>query len=129
MNAKPLISVVMLSMFFFGCAEYLVHPASVHPASDPQNTGNWVLRADLSDEFEGNRIDSDKWYVSRADGKHEWTWKGRRPSQFVPENAIVEDGKLKLRTKWEPEYDLKEGLKRFIQWYGNYGPEERMKLG
>jgi UDP-glucose 4-epimerase len=29
---------------------------------------------------------------------------------------------------WQPEYDLKEGLKEFVQWYRNYGFEERLKI-
>ncbi len=29
---------------------------------------------------------------------------------------------------WEPEYSLEEGLKSFIQWYRNYGFEERIKI-
>lgn len=29
---------------------------------------------------------------------------------------------------WEPKYNLKEGLNNFIQWYKNYGLEERIKL-
>ncbi|MDH7564227.1 MAG: GDP-mannose 4,6-dehydratase [Candidatus Bathyarchaeota archaeon] len=30
--------------------------------------------------------------------------------------------------KWKPKYNLREGLKQFIQWYKNYGQEERIKL-
>ncbi|MGA2767882.1 MAG: GDP-mannose 4,6-dehydratase [Candidatus Bathyarchaeia archaeon] len=29
---------------------------------------------------------------------------------------------------WEPKYNLKDGLSNFIQWYKNYGLEERIKL-
>ena len=29
---------------------------------------------------------------------------------------------------WEPKYTLKDGLRNFIQWYKNYGLEERIKL-
>jgi UDP-glucose 4-epimerase len=29
---------------------------------------------------------------------------------------------------WEPKYNLKDGLNNFIQWYKNYGLEERIKL-
>ena len=82
---------------------------NIYPASDPQNTGNWVLRKDMSDEFDGTSLDADKWLASGTNSLYHVNWKGRRPSQFVPENAIVEDGKLKLRTKWEPEYDFAEG--------------------
>lgn len=29
---------------------------------------------------------------------------------------------------WKPKYDLEEGLERFVQWYKNYGFEERIKI-
>jgi UDP-glucose 4-epimerase len=41
---------------------------------------------------------------------------------------IADVRKAKKILKWEPKYDLKEGLKAFIQWYKNYGQEERIKL-
>lgn len=82
---------------------------NIYPASDPQNTGKWILRNDMSDEFEGTCLDTEKWLASGTNGRYHVNWKGRRPSQFIPENAIIENGKLKLRTKWEPEYDFAEG--------------------
>ena len=75
----------------------------VMPASDPNNTGGWVLNEELSDEFEGTTLDKDRWFVEGQDGDY-YIWKGRPPSQFAPHNAIVEDGKLKIRTQWEPDY-------------------------
>jgi UDP-glucose 4-epimerase len=41
---------------------------------------------------------------------------------------IANAKKAKEILGWEPKYDLKEGLKAFIQWYKNYGQEERIKL-
>ena len=76
-----------------------------YPASDPSNTGGWVLNEEVSDEFEGNLLDESKWFIEGQDGDY-YIWKGRPPSQFVPHNVIVEDGKLKLRTQWEPDYDF-----------------------
>ncbi len=35
-----------------------------------------------------------------------YIWKGRAPAQFVPHNVRLEDGKLKLRTQWEPEFEF-----------------------
>ncbi|MBI2859924.1 MAG: GDP-mannose 4,6-dehydratase [Chloroflexi bacterium] len=29
---------------------------------------------------------------------------------------------------WKPEYDFQKGLREFVQWYRNYGLEERIKL-
>jgi beta-glucanase (GH16 family) len=73
------------------------------PFSDQQNEGGWVLNEDLSDEFKGTEIDTVKWFVEGRNDKY-YIWKGRAPSQFVAKNVIVKDGKLKLRTAWEPEY-------------------------
>ena len=75
------------------------------PASDLTNTGGWVLNKDISDEFNGNQIDTVKWFVEGLNDKY-YIWKGRAPAQFVPHNVIVEDGKLKLRTRWEPDFDF-----------------------
>ncbi|TGV00788.1 family 16 glycosylhydrolase [Flavivirga rizhaonensis] len=75
------------------------------PFSDPENTGGWVLNKEISDEFEGTSIDTTKWFVEGQNGDY-YIWKGRAPSQFVPHNVIVEEGKLKLRTQWEPDYEF-----------------------
>lgn len=76
---------------------------AILPASDPHNSGGWVLNEEISDEFEGTALDTTKWFVEGQNGDY-YIWKGRPPSQFAPHNAIVEDGKLKLRTQWEPTY-------------------------
>ena len=84
-------------------AEKAVVKKQHNPASDPMNKDGWVLNEELSDEFNGTAIDKKKWFVEGQDGDY-YIWKGRAPSQFVPHNAIVEDGKLKIRTQWEPDY-------------------------
>ena len=76
---------------------------ATYPASDPENKEGWVLNEALSDEFEGSALDKKKWFVEGQDGDY-YIWKGRPPSQFAPHNALVEDGKLKLRSQWEPDY-------------------------
>ena len=82
---------------------YEARVAGVCPASDPSNAGGWVLRADMSDEFEGDRLDPDKWYVEGTDGQYK-RWVGRAPSQFSANNVRVENGKLHITTKWEPDF-------------------------
>lgn len=73
------------------------------PASDQDNKEGWILNKELSDEFEGTAIDTNRWFVEGLNGDY-YIWKGRAPSQFAPHNVIVEDGKLKLRTQWEPDF-------------------------
>lgn len=41
---------------------------------------------------------------------------------------IANASKAKKILGWKPEYDFKEGLKAFIQWYKQYGQEERIRL-
>ena len=84
------------------------YEADVYPASDPSNAGGWILREDISDEFEGSEIDRSKWFVQGDDGDY-YIWKGRAPSQFAAHNVIVEDGLLKLRSQWEPGFDFAIG--------------------
>ncbi|MFC7290560.1 family 16 glycosylhydrolase [Hirschia litorea] len=80
-----------------------VSGSEISPASDPTNEGGWVLNPDISDEFNGSEIDHDKWLVQGKDNDF-YIWKGRAPSQFAPHNVILEDGLLKLRSQWEPDY-------------------------
>jgi len=41
---------------------------------------------------------------------------------------IANRAKAKKILGWEPKYDLKRGLKAFVQWYKEFGQEERIKL-
>lgn len=84
------------------------HSSEPHPASDPANVGGWVLNRDLSDEFEGSELDSGKWLVQGTGGEYRSNFIGRAPSQFSTGNARVEGGKLKLRTRWEPDFPFSE---------------------
>ena len=79
--------------------------AQPNPASDPMNKDGWVLNEEISDEFDGKALDKKKWFIEGQDGDY-YIWKGRPPSQFVPHNAILEEGKLKIRTQWEPDYNF-----------------------
>ncbi len=77
----------------------------IFPASDLSNSGGWVLNEAVSDEFNGDKIDTDKWIVQGQNGDY-YIWKGRAPSQFAAHNVRVEDGLLKLRSQWEPDFDF-----------------------
>ncbi|WP_205967830.1 family 16 glycosylhydrolase [Paraglaciecola sp. 20A4] len=81
--------------------------AQVTPISDPQNEAGWILNTAISDEFTGNEIDRSKWLV-QGDNNEYYIWKGRAPSQFAPHNVIVEDGLLKLKSQWEPDFAFAE---------------------
>lgn len=83
-------------------------PAKMLPMSDQANAGGWILNPAVSDEFDGDKIDQEKWFVQGVDGDY-YIWAGRAPAQFVPHNVIVEDGMLHLRTQWEPDFDFQQG--------------------
>lgn len=82
----------------------VVLPTSVLPLSDQNNSGNWVLNSEVSDEFDALVLDENKWLVQGRNGVFESNHKGRAPSQFSLNNFRLEDGKLKLETRWEPNY-------------------------
>lgn len=98
-----------LAIVVCSCGQKLIPNESISsadklfPASDLNNKGNWVLNEDFSDEFEGTSLDKEKWFVEGQNDEY-YIWKGRPPSQFVPHNALIEDGKLKIRTQWEPDF-------------------------
>ena len=90
------------SQYTLNIPDYLVK-SDLLPASDPQNKGGWLLNTAISDEFNGDAIDHDKWLVQGHEGNY-YIWKGRAPSQFAPHNIILEDGHLKIRSQWEPDF-------------------------
>lgn len=77
---------------------------TVYPLTDPGNTGNWKLNADISDEFEAAFIDTEKWFIQGTDSVYKSNFVGHAPAHFSTANVRIEDGKLKLQTKWDPEF-------------------------
>lgn len=41
---------------------------------------------------------------------------------------IADSSKAKKLLGWQPKYNFEKGLKEFVQWYQNYGLEERIKI-
>jgi beta-glucanase (GH16 family) len=78
----------------------------VNPFSDPNNEGNWVLTNKVSDEFEGTDLNEAKWLIQGKNGIYQSNFIGRAPSQFSTKNVRLENGKLKLETRWEPDYNF-----------------------
>lgn len=78
--------------------------AQTYPLSDPLNTGNWVLMQNVSDEFNTVTLNEDKWHIQGKNGFYQSNFIGRQPSQFSIDNAIINNDKLKIQTKWEPNY-------------------------
>ncbi|MDX6747900.1 family 16 glycosylhydrolase [Polaribacter sp. PL03] len=79
---------------------------SNYPLSDQMNNGKWVLNTDVSDEFKTSVLNEDKWQIQGKNDIYKSNFIGRAPSQFSVNNAIVEDDKLKILTKWEPDFNF-----------------------
>ncbi len=95
--------------------------APLLPASDPGNTGKWVLNREVSDEFEEKEIDENRWYIvgkfengtpvyTHPDDPDRKVWKGRAPSQFSGRNYRLQNGKLILETRWEPDFPFSDEI-------------------
>lgn len=58
---------------------------------DPPAGFRWEPIAALTDEFDGTRLDANKWY------DHNPSWIGRPPGKFMPSSIDVKDGHLRIR--------------------------------
>lgn len=76
------------------------------PLSDPENEGGWVLNTEMSDEFNADKVDREKWFIEGENGGDYYIWKGRPPSQFAEHNVFQEEGMLKIRSQWEPDFQF-----------------------
>ena len=65
------------------------------PDQDPRPVGSkWIAVERLSDEFEDNSIDLEKWQVEPVGNG--WNWIGRPPGLFKASNVSEADGHLKV---------------------------------
>ncbi|MBL7152691.1 MAG: family 16 glycosylhydrolase [Phycisphaerae bacterium] len=69
------------------------HTTDAYPLSDQANKAGWVKYAQMSDEFDGDELDAEKWWPKNP------RWLGRKPAWFDPANVNVADGKLHLSMK------------------------------
>ncbi|WP_346882157.1 family 16 glycosylhydrolase [uncultured Algibacter sp.] len=139
-----LLTVLAFCMLFINCKgpaasstadnENIALPI-VYPYSDQDNIGNWKLNTAVSDEFDSSRIDEDKWYIvgkfqggkpfyKHPDKPNKKVWKGRAPSQFSGRNYRLEDGKLILETRWEPDFPFSDELRKPV--FGEALPYENI---
>ncbi|MCZ2080647.1 MAG: family 16 glycosylhydrolase [Bryobacterales bacterium] len=71
------------------------HVTDAFPLSDQGNEGGWIKFESMSDEFEGQDLDLNKW------NRGMYWWKGRQPALFSDKNVTVSDGKLHLTMRKE----------------------------
>ena len=81
------------------------HVNDDYPISDQDNKGNWTRYETMSDEFNGDELNADKWT------KKMYWWKGRQPALFMEKNVTLNDGKLHLIMQKEdiPEESKQQG--------------------
>jgi hypothetical protein len=86
---------------------FLAKKSAESPLTGPPPGSKWKPIPELTDEFEGNKLDSTKWH------DHNPGWKGREPGLFSPNNVSVSDGKLHLTARVETLPDLPKGFHTF----------------
>jgi len=75
------------------------HLTDAYPLSDQANKAHWNKYEPMTDEFNANELDPNKWWPKNP------TWLGRQPAFFDPANVKVADNKLHLSMKKnEPTY-------------------------
>lgn len=69
---------------------------------EPAPGERWVINPLFSDEFNGDSLNSDKWYDFHP------LWKGRPPAKFDPSSITIADGYLQIRNTMldEPDGDF-----------------------
>lgn len=87
----------------------------------PANT-KWKLVKNMSDEFNGKRIDEAKWQISGQG------WIGRAPGLFLAENIEVSNGSLKVTATMLDKPIVKKG-KTYTHGGGYVGSRAAMKYG
>lgn len=85
------------------------HVTDAYPLSDQHNQAGWARFEPMWDEFEGEKLDLEKWNLGLA------PWRGRQPGLFSDKNVTVSDGKLHLTMRKEkvPEEFEKLGYKAY----------------
>ncbi|KAI0559675.1 glycoside hydrolase [Gracilaria domingensis] len=63
------------------------------PSTPPGKDGSWRLVESVSDEFEGDALNEDKWEPFNRN------WRGRAPGWFNKENVVVGDDCLQLHSR------------------------------
>ncbi|MCG9793741.1 family 16 glycosylhydrolase [Flavobacterium algicola] len=91
-------------------------PKELTPLSDPNNTGGWVLNKEISDEFDAAVLDETKWHIQGKGGVYQSNFIGRAPSQFSTDNVRLENGMLKLETRWEPTFNFSTKIDNGVKY-------------
>jgi hypothetical protein len=92
------------TLIVYVCAVWAASlPVTRAEVACPLKHGQWEPFPELSDEFDGGRLDETKWFPNNPG------WLGRQPGYFNPKNLRVDDGLLHLDAKKEALPDLPAG--------------------
>ncbi|KAA5823759.1 family 16 glycosylhydrolase [Algibacter amylolyticus] len=69
----------------------ICHVSAQSGPPEPPIGKRWVINPSFSDEFNGETLDSDKWYDYHP------SWKGREPGIFLPSQVSVKNGFLQIK--------------------------------
>jgi beta-glucanase (GH16 family) len=69
--------------------------------------GKWEPIPELTDEFDGDKLDTAKWHPNNPE------WRGRQPGFFSRDNVTVSGGKLHLTARKEERKNLPPGYHTF----------------
>jgi len=122
MSATKYLVTVMLYLFYSGVAypqetqpvkhytdslDFSHAPLRVtthYPLSDQTNKGGWTFDGKLSDEFEENNLNVERWYDNNP------KWKGRPPTYFHGSNVSLEHGEAVVRVNQHGTDSLPPGF-------------------
>jgi len=102
MNQPTLKKIVLGLLGIFTSGLTLFAQPQFQAGQDPKpNNKKWVKVENLSDEFNGNSLNSNKWLNT----DYSW-WKGRVPGLFKKNSVSVGNGKLRITNSKlsSPEY-------------------------
>jgi len=96
---------LLLTVFSFSCSEITATKKQISelPPSPPEGY-KWILNEDFSDEFNGDKLDENKWY-----SKSPYWSNGRPPATFKAENVSVKDGCLRITNRFLKHKEGKDG--------------------
>ena len=83
--------------------QFVIRVNNDFPLSDQNNRGNWTLRTDVTDEFNADELNTQRWFPNNPH------WKGRQPTYFDNSNVSFQDGEAIFKINQHGDIELPEG--------------------
>lgn len=103
MKISTLLTTALSFVVCISCMQSSVAPTFL-PDENPSPESKWKLVENLSDEFNGEKIDDNKWYNTVPGG-----WIGRAPGLFKANTVSMKDGNLMVTVDKLPEKEVIKG--------------------